>query len=62
MELRDARPGDGPEIGRIHAASWRAAYAGILPAVYLERLDAGRLGRTWLLRIEKRSVGHVWVA
>lgn len=48
MILRDATPEDAPAIAALHAANWRAAYAGILNADYLaheveeERLAAWR--------------------
>lgn len=34
--FRDARPDDWPEIAALHAASWRAAYRGILSDRYLD--------------------------
>jgi copper oxidase (laccase) domain-containing protein len=41
--LRAATAADARTIAALHAASWRAAYGGILAAAYLEReLDADR--------------------
>ena len=39
--IRDATAADIGAVRRLRAASWRAAYAGILPPVYLEALDTG---------------------
>jgi ribosomal protein S18 acetylase RimI-like enzyme len=36
MKIRPARPDDLREIASIHATSWKEAYAGTLPAHYLE--------------------------
>ncbi len=37
--VRDARPTDADEIGRVHIQVWREAYAGLMPADYLAALD-----------------------
>lgn len=37
---RDAAVDDGPGIARVWVASWRAAYAGLMPAAYLDSLNA----------------------
>jgi hypothetical protein len=42
LSLRPAREADGPAIGAIKVASWRRAYAGILPAEALDGLDVAR--------------------
>ncbi len=34
--LREASPDDAPAIARLHAASWRTAYRGILPDGFLD--------------------------
>ncbi|MFC1436450.1 N-acetyltransferase family protein [Streptacidiphilus sp. N1-3] len=39
--VRDATAADIGAVRRLRAASWRAAYAGILPPVYLEAMDTG---------------------
>lgn len=38
MELRPATMQDIPAISRIHAASWKAAYIGMVPQAYLDTL------------------------
>jgi GNAT superfamily N-acetyltransferase len=39
FEVRPARPADSEEIARIHVEAWRDAYAALLPAEYLARLN-----------------------
>lgn len=44
--FRDAAPADAEAIARLHVASWREAYAGIVPAAILENVDmADRIAR-----------------
>ena len=38
--IRRAVPGDAAQIGVVHVAGWRSAYAGILPGPSLTRLSA----------------------
>ena len=40
MRIRTGRPGDGQAVAEVRRASWRAAYAGLLPAELLAGLDA----------------------
>ena len=44
--IRPALPGDAAAIARIRVDSWRATYAGIVPAAILDRMDVGR-NETW---------------
>jgi hypothetical protein len=37
--VRDADPEDAEQIAIIHVHSWQAAYRGLLPQEYLDRLD-----------------------
>lgn len=39
MQIRPAVPDDAPAIARVQVASWRAGYAGLLPADTLAGLD-----------------------
>lgn len=39
VDLHTARPGNELEVARVHVASWREAYAGLLPASYLDGLE-----------------------
>lgn len=46
ISIRPARPGDAEEITRVHDASWRDAYRGVIPGAELERMIARR-GPNW---------------
>jgi ribosomal protein S18 acetylase RimI-like enzyme len=46
FSIRHARPGDAEEIARVHDASWRDAYRGVIPGLELERMIARR-GPIW---------------
>ncbi|MEY9969178.1 GNAT superfamily N-acetyltransferase [Streptacidiphilus sp. MAP12-16] len=39
--IRDTTPADVADIVRLRAASWRAAYAGLIPPVYLDAMETG---------------------
>ena len=62
--IRDAVPGDGPLMGRLHAASWASAYRHFMPAAYLDspEREAGQ-ARHWTREIVAPSVlgGRGWV-
>jgi ribosomal protein S18 acetylase RimI-like enzyme len=47
FKVRRAAPADGPEIARIHVEAWRDAYATLLPAAYLARMDAKIEAARW---------------
>ncbi len=50
MEIRRVRPNDDFDaIGEIYAQSWKAAYAGIVPQVFLDALT----GAHWAGNLEK---------
>ena len=69
VTIRTATPDDARSIARVHIASWREAYAGIIPDEYLASLDvAAREQRwndilgdstwtTWIAEIAQRTVG-----
>jgi ribosomal protein S18 acetylase RimI-like enzyme len=62
--VRDARPADAEQIADVHVRSWQAAYHGLLPQEYLDRLDpADRLPR-WRRTLDEtdRTAGGVLVA
>jgi len=40
MQIRNAQPNDAFEVATVHVTSWQVAYRGILPAEYLEGLQA----------------------
>ena len=47
FEIRPARSDDTTEIARIHVEAWRDAYAALLPAEYLARLDSKIEAARW---------------
>jgi GNAT superfamily N-acetyltransferase len=49
--VRAATVADAPAIGEVHVASWRAAYAGLLPEDFLGRLSAEARAASWARRI-----------
>jgi ribosomal protein S18 acetylase RimI-like enzyme len=60
VRIRTARSNDAVEIARIHVEAWRDAYAALLPAEYLARLDprieAARWNRAANNRLENTLV------
>jgi ribosomal protein S18 acetylase RimI-like enzyme len=60
VHIRAARSVDAVEIARIHVEAWRDAYAALLPAEYLARLDprieAARWNRSASSRLENTLV------
>lgn len=46
-EIRPARAEDADDIARVHVASWRVAYDGLMPAAYLQGLDVGARAAGW---------------
>jgi GNAT superfamily N-acetyltransferase len=60
IKIRRARSTDAVEIARIHVDAWRDAYAALLPAEYLARLDsrieAARWNRAANSRVENTLV------
>jgi ribosomal protein S18 acetylase RimI-like enzyme len=60
MLLRSAIPEDALGIARVEVATWRAAYQGILPALFLRRLSIREQGSMWR-GILRRRVGLVVV-
>ncbi len=47
VSLRPARPGDAPAIARVHVETWRAAYAGLVPDVYLVSMTESKQALQW---------------
>lgn len=63
IAVRRARPEEALAIARVHVASWRASYRGIVPDAFLDGLSAeGRLPR-WQQTLGSTAAGAgVWVA
>ena len=45
--VRRAEPQDAPAVARVHTASWRQAYRGLLPQEYLDALSVDAWTKTW---------------
>jgi ribosomal protein S18 acetylase RimI-like enzyme len=54
-------PRDADEIGRLHVLVWQQAYAGLMPAEFLNGLDPQQRARTWHALLtkdaERRAAG-----
>jgi ribosomal protein S18 acetylase RimI-like enzyme len=56
--IRAARPADVPELARLHLASYRAAYRGLLPGAFLAGLTLADRERRWhasLANLERQT-------
>ncbi|MDL5472210.1 GNAT family N-acetyltransferase, partial [Klebsiella pneumoniae] len=61
IEIRQAVPSDAQAIAAIHVASWRAAYANLMPDAYLAGLSVERRILDWRNALESRRL-HVALA
>lgn len=55
FKIRRAAAADGPDVARIHVEAWRDAYATLLPAGYLARMDAKIEAARWTRSISRRA-------
>jgi GNAT superfamily N-acetyltransferase len=65
IRLRPAALSDAPDIARVYVATWRDAYAGILPSDMLVRMSEARHAGQWratLLRPRRRETMTVAIA
>jgi ribosomal protein S18 acetylase RimI-like enzyme len=64
VAIRGAGASDAAQIARVHIRSWREAYAGIVPAEYLEALDEADRASRWEqdLRNGPRDNVRTWIA
>lgn len=58
MQIRFALPEDARGIAKIHVDTWRAAYAGIVPAEFLASLEVEKREAMWLANIVQ---GSPWI-
>ena len=51
---------DAEEVGRVHVRVWQEAYAGLMPADYLDALDPDEFATGWRERLlhPRDGVGH----
>ncbi len=61
IQVREATLEDAADMGCIHVAAWRAAYAGLMPAEFLEGLDEERFVANWVRHISEQE-GQPWLA
>jgi ribosomal protein S18 acetylase RimI-like enzyme len=55
--IRAARPADARPIAAVHVATWRDAYAGLLPDDVLAGLDTGERAHRWRDRLAAPAAG-----
>jgi len=55
IDIRRATPADAVQIAAVHLATWRNAYAGILPDDYLAKLSIPRLAASYDRMIRARE-------
>jgi GNAT superfamily N-acetyltransferase len=51
ITVRPAAGGDVGRLAEVNIRSWQDAYAGIVPATYLEAMDLDRYQRMWAARV-----------
>ena len=62
MLLRRARPDDALRVAQVHVRSWQAAYAGLLPADFLDGLDPARRALHYIFGTDRDDVVETVVA
>jgi ribosomal protein S18 acetylase RimI-like enzyme len=55
--VRPAAPHDAPAIAAVHVATWRDAYAGLLPHDFLAGLDVAQWADRWRGRLSEPPAG-----
>lgn len=56
--VREARVGDAAAIARVHVASWRSTYPGIVPTAYLVALDEATAAARWAVTLRHHGAGR----
>jgi ribosomal protein S18 acetylase RimI-like enzyme len=56
--IRPARPADAQPIAAVHVATWRHAYAGLLPDGVLAGLDVGEWAQRWHRNLSAPAQGR----
>lgn len=60
VDIRNATPSDASGISAVYDAAWRTAYAGIIPALHLERMIQRR-GPAWWMSAAGKARGNLIV-
>ena len=55
ITIREAVPADAAGIARVHVASWRTTYPGIMPQEHLDSLSVAEREQTWQGRLSPDS-------
>ncbi|HZD98497.1 MAG TPA: N-acetyltransferase, partial [Micromonosporaceae bacterium] len=55
ISVRPATLDDSERIADIHVKTWQAAYAGVMPQDFLDRLDLGARTAMWRRAIDGRT-------
>ncbi len=58
-ELGPLRVDEADALGALHVAVWRSAYAGLMPADYLDALDPAERAAQWR-DVARRADAHGW--
>jgi len=61
ISLRQADAADACAIARVHVASWRESYRGLLPDAYLAGLDANQREASWRNALDA-GAAEIWIA
>jgi ribosomal protein S18 acetylase RimI-like enzyme len=61
IEVRRAAPADAPGIAQVHVQGWQEAYAHLVPADALARLDVKRYELRWRELLETAKP-NLWIA
>jgi ribosomal protein S18 acetylase RimI-like enzyme len=56
IHIRTAARTDAPGIARVHAATWKEAYRGLLDGNYLDGLSDKRLSLRWRTQLDRRAL------
>ena len=56
IDVRPARIADASGLVEVYTAAWREAYAGIIPALTLERMIVRRSASWWRAIMKRRSI------
>jgi ribosomal protein S18 acetylase RimI-like enzyme len=62
MEIRRATGTDALGVARVHIATWRAAYRGIVPQEFLDSLDVRRRARNYTFDAAGPHDPVTWIA
>jgi GNAT superfamily N-acetyltransferase len=55
MDIRRATAADIESLAYIDSEAWRAAYAGLMPDAYLDRMTAGAMAAHWMASLEREA-------